>query len=253
MTDYFSPEDLKVMSKYGLDLQCILQFIKLTEQVGGKVAEITLATAQWIKLFEEDEDHKFLIEGAAYGFTWQADDPKEFYEIPNYVEQEHEQKVTERVSEMLAKGHIVRSNRESVCGIAAIGVVDKQRSGFTKYRVVHDLSRPFSDSVNDGMSVEKRTFASFNSACAYMYPRAYMCKVDLSDAYRSVPMAPEWWPRHVFQWAGTVYQDLRMPFGNSGAPAAFDRITQAVVRLMKSKGHTAFVGYLDDFWLMARN
>jgi hypothetical protein len=44
-----------------------------------------------------------------------------------------------------------------------------------------------------------------------------------------------------------------MPFGNSGAPAAFDRITQALVRLMKAEGHTAFVGYLDDFWLLERD
>ena len=252
MTSYFSAEDLRVMSEYGLDLPRILQFIQLTESVGGKVAEITLSTAEWIRLFEKDEDHKFLIEGAAYGFTWAAENPKDFYEIPNYVEMEHEQKVTARVKEMVDKGHIVQSDRDSVCGIAAIGVVDKQRSGFTKYRVVHDLSRPFSDSINDGMSVEKRTFASFGTACAYMRPNAYMCKIDLSDAYRSVPMSPEWWPRHVFQWEGVVYQDLRMPFGNSGAPAAFDRITQAIVRLVKSKGHNSFVGYLDDFWLLAR-
>jgi hypothetical protein len=114
------------------------------------------------------------------------------------VEPEHETKVTERVAEMLAKGHIVPTSRDKVHGISAIGVVDKQRSGFLKYRVVHDLSRPLGGSVNDGIDIEKRKFASFKSACDYMRPKAYHCKVDLSDAYRSVPMAPEWWPRHVF-------------------------------------------------------
>ena len=44
-----------------------------------------------------------------------------------------------------------------------------------------------------------------------------------------------------------------MPFGNSGAPAAFDGITQDLVRLMKAEGHTAFVEYLDDFWLLERD
>ena len=43
---------------------------------------------------------------------------------------------------------------------------------------------------------------------------------------------------------------LRMPFGNSGAPAACDRITQAIVRHMKASGYPAFVGYLDDFFLI---
>ena len=92
-----------------------------------------------------------------------------------------------------------------MCGIAAIGVVDKQRSGFTKYRVVHDYSRPFGGSVNDGMSVAKSEFASIRSARDDMDPRAFMCKVDLSNAYCYVHMAPEWWPRHAFQWLGTVY------------------------------------------------
>lgn len=230
----------------------ILRFLTLTEKVGGQVAALTLATAEWIHLFRKDEDAKFLIEGCAYGFTWEAEDPSSFYEVANYVDSLHEEKVTSRVAEMLQKGHIVPSRKDQVCGIAAIGVVDKQRSGFSKYRVVHDLSRPHGASVNDAMKVGKRKFASFNSAGAYLAPYAFMCKVDLSDAYRSVPMAPEWWPRHAFQWQGVVYQDIRMPFGNSGAPAAFDRITQAVVRLVKSRGHTAFVGYLDDFWLMTR-
>ena len=252
MQAYFSEADIGTIREYGLCENRLWEFIRRTEQAGGKVSEITLSTAQWIRLFKEDHDHKFLIEGAAFGFDWDAEDPGEFYEVPNYVDPEHEAKVTARVREELENGHIAVTSRDRVCGIAAIGVVDKQRSGFTKYRVVHDLSRPYEMSVNDHMAVDKRSFASFESACAYMTPRAYMCKVDLSNAYRSVPMAPKWWPRHVFQWKGVVYQDLRMPFGNSGAPAAFDRITQAVVRLMKARGRTSFVGYLDDFWLLAR-
>ena len=87
------------------------------------------------------------------------------------------------------------------------------------------------------------------TSCAHAH--SYMSKIDLANAYRSVPMAPEWWPRHALQWEGQVYMDLRMPFGNSGAPAAFDRITQAIVRHMKASGYPAFVGYLDDFFLIA--
>eukprot|EP00959_Pyramimonas_sp_CCMP1952_P459437 9478257-Pyramimonas_sp.AAC.1 len=78
------------------------------------------------------------------------------------------------------------------------------------------------------MKVEKRKFARFEEACNYLRPNAFFCKVDLKDAYRSIPMAQEWWPRHAFQWQGQVYQDLRMPFGSKGAPAAFDRITQVI-------------------------
>ena len=186
----------------------------------------------------------------AYGFTWPAEDPPAWYEVPNYVPLEHSEKVSLRISEEKAAGRLVPTTKEAVHGIAAIGMVDKQRSSFVKYRVVHDLSRPHGGSVNDGINMGKRKFATFQTACDLMRPHCYMSKIDLANAYRSVPMAPEWWPRHALQWEGQVYMDLRMPFGNSGAPAAFDRITQAIVRHMKASGYPAFVGYLDDFFLI---
>ena len=250
LQDCFCKNDIRTMDTYGLDSTRIYKFIKAIELAGGEVSRLTLSTAAWIKLFGMDEDAEFLINGCAYGFTWEATSPPEFYEVPNYVDKELESRVTARVLEELTAGHIVATTRDKVDGIAAIGVVDKARSGFKKYRVVLDLSRPHGASVNDGIDLDKRKFASFQSACNYMQPGAYHCKVYLANAYRSVPMAPEWWPRHAFQWEGVVYSDIRMPFGNRGAPAAFGRITQAIVRLFKSRGYPAFVGYLDDFWLL---
>jgi hypothetical protein len=97
LRSHFSSKDLFVMKEYGLDLSRILSLVTQTEESGGQVAKLTLATAQWIRLFKSDEDAQFLIEGCAYGFTWEADSPGEFYEIPNYVEKQHEQKVTTRV------------------------------------------------------------------------------------------------------------------------------------------------------------
>lgn len=238
------------MRAAGIDLRRMNSFIKRTEDVGGVVSKLTLATPHWITLFKGDHDYRYLVEGCAYGFSWDSLDPPEWYEVPNYVPNEHIPKVTERIQEELAGGRIVKAEKSMVCGLAAIGVVDKQRSGFVKYRVVHDYSRPHGSSVNDQMRVDKRRFATFKQARDSLMPRAHFCKIDLANAYRSVPMAEEWWRRHAFQWQGQVYMDLRMPFGSRGAPAAFDRITQALVRLFKSWGFPSFVGYLDDFWLM---
>eukprot|EP00959_Pyramimonas_sp_CCMP1952_P426283 8928348-Pyramimonas_sp.AAC.1 len=64
-------------------------FIQATLQAGGQVSKLTLATPTWITLFRHDEDHKFLIEGVAYGLTWPAEDPPAWYEVPNYVPLEH--------------------------------------------------------------------------------------------------------------------------------------------------------------------
>lgn len=92
------------------------------------MAALTLAPAQWIRLFGDDHDHQFLIEGVAYGFDWTGKDPEVFYEVPNYVEREHEDKVTSQIQEELLQGRIAVTTRDAVCGIAAMGTVDKGHS-----------------------------------------------------------------------------------------------------------------------------
>ena len=79
-----------------------------------------------------------------------------------------------------------------------------------------------------------------------------MSKVDLSSAYRSIPIGSKFWKRQGFMWDGQTYMDLRLPFGNRAAPGIFHRLTMAVVRWMKSQGFPGVVGYLDDFLIVAR-
>eukprot|EP00959_Pyramimonas_sp_CCMP1952_P294707 6163973-Pyramimonas_sp.AAC.1 len=184
LREFFSEDDLSVIAAAGVDLPRMATFITHTLEVGGQVSRLMWSLAAWIRLLSDDEDFTFLLHGCAYGFTWAATDPEEFFEVPNYVPAEHESRVTARIDEERVAGRIVPVNRDQVHGISAVGIVDKQRSGFTKFRVVHDYSRPHGGSVNDNMEVAKRKFARF------------------SDAYRSVPMAEEWWPRHAFQWQG---------------------------------------------------
>ncbi|KAK3244342.1 hypothetical protein CYMTET_46040 [Cymbomonas tetramitiformis] len=76
-----------------------------------------------------------------------------------------------------------------------------------------------------------------------------MAKVDLTAAYRSVPVAARYWMSHVFSWDGEVLADTRAPFGNSSMPGIFTRFTRAIVRWMQAQG-ASIVGYLDDFLLV---
>eukprot|EP00959_Pyramimonas_sp_CCMP1952_P329763 6904163-Pyramimonas_sp.AAC.1 len=149
------------------------EFMVNTVKVGGKISKLTLSTPAWVHLFEGDEDFETSCQ------------------VSNYVPQEHTARVSERIRSEYKAGNIIKSDKSSVCGLSAIGIVDKQRSGFTKFRVVHDYSRPSGDSINDNMEVSKRKFARFEEACTYLRPNAYFCKVDLKDAYRSIPMAQE--------------------------------------------------------------
>ena len=82
-----------------------------------------------------------------------------------------------------------------------------------------------------------------------------MAKVDLESAYRSVRIHPD--DNNAtgikFKFPGkrssTYVYDTRLPFRARKSPGIFNRITQAVKRMMISRGFKLMVVYLDD-WLI---
>ena len=220
-----------------------------TRAIGGTVAPCTLELPVWIELLALDSDAEFLIEGFAYGFELKYVPPVcEFYVVGNYVPVELAGRVTAQIAHERTMGRIVAAVR-GIVGISAMGAVLKGMG--PKVRVVHDYARPTGCSVNSGIVLRRERFARVSDAASMLRPDAYHCKVDITEAYRNFPMAPVWWTRHVFEWGGVVYSDLRMPFGNSGAPSAFHRFSMAFTRLIQSRGFPGIISYLDDFWLTA--
>ena len=51
-----------------------------------------------------------------------------------------------------------------------------------------------------------------------IHPRDYMVKLDLKDAYFSVPVADDNRKYLRFKWAGRVYEYTCLPFGLTSAP-----------------------------------
>ena len=247
--DYTVP-DLEVIRSYGIDLHKLATFIINTRAMGGTVARVTLCLAVFITLFRDDSDAIFIISCAAFGvdmdFTPAADTA--FYRVENYVQADHIAKVDAQIEREISEGRIVPIVLAFAQGISALGSV---RKGEHAIRLINDYSRPIDSSVNSGITLRRETFSKVSDAAALLRPRALHCKVDISEAYRAYPMAESWWRRHVFEWKGVLYSDLRMPFGNAGAPSAFHRFSMAFARLIQSRGFPAVVAYLDDFWLSA--
>ena len=84
----------------------------------------------------------------------------------------------------------------------------------------------------------------------------YMGKVDLTSAYRSVKIHPSDYPYAGLEWTfpgnntPTYMTDTRLMFGARLSASTFNRITQAVVRIMGDRGwgHNVIV-YCDDFFI----
>lgn len=246
----YSEEHFRIIQEYGIDLPRLSSFILHTRAMGGVVARLTLCLACFITLFREDSDAAFVISCVAYGVDMDYTPPMDiaFFRVANYVGDEFIAKVTAQIEKEVREGRIVRTTIDQVVGVSAIGAVRKGEDGI---RIVNDYSRPALQSVNSGITTRKESFAKVTDAAHLLRPKALHCKVDITEAYRSYPMAEAWWSRHAFEWQGILYSDLRMPFGNSGAPSAFHRFSMAFARLIMSRGFPAVVAYLDDFWLSA--
>jgi hypothetical protein len=247
----YTREHLDTIYEYGLDLHRMAVFIAATLTVGGQVAPVTLQVAETIDILRDDEvDGRYVIESFAYGATWNYTEPTAFNQVPNYVPEEHWNRMDQEIQTEVETGRYVITSANLVVGISAVGmVIQLKTGGEKKVRIVHDLSRPLTKSVNYNTFIDKRKFASVAQACAWLQPHGWQAKTDLSKAYRSIPTAIAHWRLHALMWGGVVYADLRLPFGNRAAPNMFDRLTQAIVRAVRRLGFLQTLGYLDDFYV----
>lgn len=159
-------------------------------------------------------------------------------------------KVELRLNEEIIDGNyaIVKDKPRITSALAAI------EKGNGQVRLIHDLSRPTGYAVNDYAEKDPCFMQSVNDAVNCVQPNYYMSKIDLAWAYRSVSIKTcqqiltglEW----TFADGNTAYlQDKKLPFGARKSPAIFNRLTQAVQRMMKRRGFENIVVYLDDFFI----
>ena len=75
-----------------------------------------------------------------------------------------------------------------------------------------------------------------------------MDKLDLSNAYRHVPVHPDDSHPLGFEWQGVVYVDRALPFRLCSAPKVFTAIADGLAWAMACSGIRDFLHYLDDFF-----
>ena len=127
----------------------------------------------------------------------------------------------------------------------------KQTPG--KFRLLHDLSAPYDDNaVNRNIpdADAKVSYPTVEDAIAIIsrLERPFMAKADLKDAYRQIPLAPDQYWLVGFQLEKQFYHDLRLPMGARSSCAIFERVTNALAHILRTKyGVRYLVKLLDDF------
>ena len=125
------------------------------------------------------------------------------------------------------------------------------------YRLLHNLSYPYdSTSVNGGIPQQYKTvrYATVQTAITKINELGrgcYLAKADIKSAYRIVPIHPSFYHLLGFKWRGNYYYDKFLPMGLAESCALFERISDAIVFIMKKFGLNHIVKILDDFLILA--
>ena len=134
----------------------------------------------------------------------------------------------------------------------------REKSTAGQYRMILDLSFPKDEtSINNNIkqSCKSVNYASVRDAiriAANMKKGAFSAKLDISDAFRLIPIHPTDYNKFCFKNKNLYYFDRVLPQGCGSSCNLFEKFSTALQHIFeKITKTTATVHYLDDFIIFA--
>ena len=158
--------------------------------------------------------------------------------------QQERELVTKEIHTLLEKGAILRAKPTDPGYYSNLFIVPKKDGG----------SRPVINlkALNSHLSIPPFKMEGTQNLKDILTEADYMVKLDLQDAYLSVPMHKDMCKYLRFCWEGDVFEVLCLPFGLGPAPMVFTKLLKPVVSYLRLQGIRILV-YLDDMLLMAQS
>lgn len=206
----------------------------------------------WEKELQDDKDSEFILDGIRNGFKLVDVPPETIERIRSknhYSALKHRKKVEEKIREEISEGNYVITDDANVTLVSPLAAIEKADGSI---RLLHDLSFPGNKGLNAFADKEQCKYETVDEIVKTLEPGAYMAKVDLKWAYRSIPICKEHQTLTGLQWtfhgdtAPTTLVDTALGMGARKSPAHFNRITQAIKRSMVRRNFHCHA-YLDDF------
>lgn len=139
--------------------------------------------------------------------------------------------------------------------INPIGVATGKYS--LKKRLIVDLSAPHDNmehaSINDTIDKElcSLSYVKVDDAIKIIRQKgkgARLCKVDIRDAFKLIPIRKDQWAWFGIKWRTNYYFYHRLAFGCRSSPAIFDNLSRALCWIAENNyGITDILHLLDDF------
>jgi len=156
------------------------------------------------------------------------------------------------------KGYLVGPFQKppfSTFRVSPLGVAEGTYSG--KKRLIVDLSAPHNNDKHTSLNalINKEdyslTYVKLDDAINGILERgrgSWLCKTDIVDAFKLVPIHPSLWHLYGVNWNGAYYFYTRLVFGSRSSPKIFDWLSQAVCWIAKHNyGIELIFHLLDDF------
>ena len=134
--------------------------------------------------------------------------------------------------------------------VSGLGVVPKKNG---KFRVIHDISSPHGNSVNDAIppgvfSLQYESVDTAVNTIMKLGRESYLTNIDIRNAFRLCPVAPADMHLLGIKWAGQYYFERVLPFGLRSSPFIFDKLASAINWIFANTCYLEHVmHYLDDF------
>ncbi len=165
---------------------------------------------------------------------------------PPHLPQEDRALVKEEVGQLMAKGAILELRpQEAQRGFYSNIFLVPKKDG--RMRPVINLK-----ALNYFVDVQHFKMEGMQNVKEMLKPNDWMTKVDLKDAYFTIPISQSHRQYLRFSVDGQNYQFTCLPFGLSSAPWIFTKILKPVTALLREHG-VRLVAYIDDFLIMAES
>ena len=200
-----------------------------------------------------------LYSGFKFGFSLHFEGTRTAFFVNNLISaQQNPDIVSAKLSKELAAGRLAGP---FACPpfpqfrVSPLGVVPKKTPG--EYRLIHHLSFPRGDSVNDSIAPEYASvqYARVDDAVAIIKQLGsgcFLAKTDIKSAFRILPIKPSDYDLLGIFWQGRYYYDRAMPMGCASSCRTFEMFSTAIEWVAKK--HLSIphlIHILDDYFMAA--
>lgn len=207
------------------------------------------------------EDATFLYEGFMHGFKLGYTGRRQSCEARNLPSlTKNLQAAKDIIKEEVAAGRVAGPFKQPPLPslrCSPIGLIPKHSSA--KFRLIHHLSWPHGNSVNDGISPDaaRVAYTSFDrviESIVRLGRGALLAKADVKSAFRLLPIHPDDYQLLGFKFEGSYYFDMAQPFGARSSCATWERLAKLInwSILQGSNSDATAHHYLDDYIFVGR-